>query len=123
TETLHAVTVLADRDALKQVLLILLDNARVHTPANATINVTTAIANQHIAITIQDTGSGISPNLLPHIFERFYRGDLSRSGGGAGLGLSIAIELIEAQGGTITVKSEMGQGSRFTIMLPQVPNP
>lgn len=122
-ETLHAVTVLADRDALKQVLLILLDNARVHTPANATINVTTAIAHQHIAITIQDTGSGISPSLLPHIFERFYRGDLSRSGGGAGLGLSIAKELIEAQGGTITVKSEIGQGSMFTIILPQAPNP
>lgn len=111
--------VLADRDALKQVLLILLDNARVHTSAHATISVTTAVTDHRVAIKIRDTGAGIAPNLLPHIFERFYRGDVSRSGGGTGLGLSIAKELIEAQDGSITVESQVGQGSVFTVTLPQ----
>jgi two-component system OmpR family sensor kinase len=116
-----ALAVLADRDALKQVLLILLDNARVHTPASAAIRVTTRVADARVAITIQDAGPGIAPNLLPHIFERFYRGDPSRSSGGAGLGLAIAKELIEAQGGTITAEGENGAGSAFTITLPQAP--
>ncbi|CAG0988104.1 two-component system, OmpR family, sensor kinase [Anaerolineae bacterium] len=111
--------VLGDRDALKQVLLILLDNARVHTPSSATINVTTQVADHRVAIQIRDTGRGIAPDLLPHIFERFYRGDVSRSGGGMGLGLSIAKELIEAQGGTVTVESQVGQGSVFTLTLAQ----
>jgi two-component system OmpR family sensor kinase len=118
-ETGGAVMVLADRDALKQVLLILLDNALVHTPTGATISVTTALSAPRVAIQIRDTGPGIAPNLLPHIFERFYRGDASRSGGGAGLGLSIAKELIEAQDGTIAVESQIGQGSVFTVTLPQ----
>ena len=109
----------ADRDALKQVLLILLDNAIVHTPTSASISVATAIADQRVAIKIRDTGPGIAPNLLPRIFERFYRGDVSRSGGGTGLGLSIAQELIEAQKGTLTVESQVGQGSVFTVTLPQ----
>lgn len=113
------ISVLADRDALKQVLLIVLDNARVHTPAHAAIRVATRLDAARATITIRDQGPGIAPNLLPHIFERFYRGDPSRSGGGAGLGLSIAKELIEAQGGTITVESEIGKGSAFTITLPQ----
>ena len=119
-ETLLDVQVWADRDALKQVLLILLDNARMHTPASAAIGVTTAPVDGRVAIKIHDTGTGIAPDLLPHIFERFYRGDISRSGGGAGLGLSIARELIEAQNGSITVESQVGRGSTFTVTLPQV---
>jgi len=112
-------TILGDRDALKQVLLILLDNALVHTPANVTIHVT-AVANEHdVTISIRDTGPGIAPDLLPHIFERFYRGDVSRSGGGTGLGLSIAKELVQAQNGTIAVESQVGQGTVFTVTLPQ----
>ncbi|MBI5300795.1 MAG: HAMP domain-containing protein [Chloroflexi bacterium] len=113
--------VLADRDVLKQVLLILLDNARVHTPASATIGIQVARVGDHIAINIRDTGPGIAPNLLPHIFERFYRGDVSRSGGGAGLGLSIAQELIHAQHGTLTVESHIGKGSVFTVTLQSAP--
>ncbi len=113
------VMVVADRDALKQVLLILLDNARVHTPTSAAIQVTTALADQRVAIKIRDTGPGIAPHLLPHIFERFYRGDVSRSGDGTGLGLSIAKELIQAQNGSIVVESQIGQGSEFTVTLPQ----
>jgi signal transduction histidine kinase len=111
--------ILGDRDALKQVLLILLDNAIVHTPPSAVISVTAAVADGRIAISIRDTGPGIAPNLLAHIFERFYRGDASRSGGGAGLGLSIAKELIQAQEGTLAVESQIGRGSVFTVTLPQ----
>ncbi len=109
---------LADRDALKQVLLILLDNARIHTPQHATITVTCSISDSRVAICIRDTGPGIAADLLPHIFERFFRGDVSRTGGGAGLGLSIAKELVHAQGGTLTVTSQVGQGSVFTVALP-----
>jgi signal transduction histidine kinase len=114
-------TVLGDRDALKQVLLILLDNAVAHTPPSAAISITTAIADQRVAISIRDTGPGIAPALLPHIFERFVRGSVSRSGGGTGLGLSIAKELVQAQDGTLTASSQVGQGSVFTVTLPQAP--
>jgi signal transduction histidine kinase len=112
-------SVLGDRDALKQVLLILLDNALAHTPPHATIAVTTALADRRVAIGVRDTGPGIAPELLPHIFERFYRGDASRSGGGTGLGLAIAKELTQAQDGALTVESQVGQGSVFTVTLPQ----
>jgi len=112
------VSVLGDRDALKQVLLILLDNALRHTPAHATISVTTACVDQHVTISVRDTGPGIPPDRLPHIFERFYRGDASRTGGGTGLGLAIAKELIQGQEGTLTVESNLGQGTIFTITLP-----
>lgn len=121
TEAVEDVDALADRDALKQVLLVLLDNARVHTPASAQIEVTARRDASRVALTIRDTGPGIAPAVLPHIFERFYRGDFSRSGGGAGLGLAIAKELIEAQGGTLTAASEIGRGSTFTITLPLAP--
>lgn len=115
---------LADSDALKQVLLILIDNALEHTPASAKVNMSTSTANQHVAINIHDTGPGIAPESLPHIFERFFRGDASRSGGGTGLGLSIAKELTEAQGGALTVESTVTQGSVFTVTLPlAVPTP
>ena len=114
------VTVQGDRDALKQVLLILLDNALVHTQPNATITTTVALSDGHVQISVQDTGPGIAPDILPHIFERFYRGNKSRSGTNAGLGLSIAQELTQAQNGTLTVTSQLGKGSVFTVTLPQV---
>ena len=68
---------------------------------------------------VRDSGPGIAPEALPHIFERFYRGQASRTGRGAGLGLSIAKELVEAQGGTITVESQAESGSVFTVTLPE----
>ncbi len=111
--------VLADRDAFKQVLLNLLDNGVKHTPPSAALDVTSAVVNGHVSIRIQDTGPGISPQILPHIFERFYRAQFSRSGPGTGLGLSIARELVEAQHGTLTVETKIGQGSVFTVTLPR----
>jgi signal transduction histidine kinase len=80
---------------------------------------TATVAEGQVAIRVRDTGAGIAPYVLPHIFERFYRGQVSRSGTSTGLGLSIAKELIEAQEGTITVESKIGQGSVFTVTLPQ----
>jgi len=117
--SLPDVQVLGDRDALKQVFLILLDNALMHTSAGATIEVTMTDADGHVTISVRDNGPGIAPDVLPHIFERFYRGQVSRSGKGTGLGLSIAKELVEAQDGTITVESQVGKGSVFMVTLPQ----
>lgn len=113
------VFVQGDHDALKQVLLILLDNALKFTPPSGRLTLTTALHENKVAITVQDTGIGISAQALPHIFERFYRGDTSRTGAGAGLGLAIAKTLVEGQHGSISVQSEPGQGSAFTIRLPR----
>ncbi|MGE5141702.1 MAG: sensor histidine kinase, partial [Rudaea sp.] len=112
-------TVEGDRDAIKQVLLILVDNALTHTPPNAAVSLSTSTDDGHVSVSIHDTGPGIPINFLPHIFERFARGDVSRSGPGAGLGLSIAKELVEAQSGVLTATSEVGAGSTFTMTLPR----
>ncbi len=117
-EAVPEVKVVGDQDAIKQVLLILLDNALKFTPAGGTITIGATQADRLAAIRIRDTGPGIAPEDLPHIFERFYRSDESRTGSGAGLGLAIAQELIEAQHGEITVESEFGKGSTFTVTLP-----
>jgi signal transduction histidine kinase len=111
-------SVLANPDALKQVLLILLDNARQHTPPGGRITLRAVPDGEQVAIAVADTGEGIPPEELPQIFERFYRADKARSGGGAGLGLAIARELVAAQKGAITVESAPGAGSVFTIRLP-----
>jgi two-component system sensor histidine kinase MtrB len=76
---------------------------------------------QTVAIDVHDHGAGIPPEALPHIFERFYRGQVSRSGPGAGLGLAIARELAQAQSGGLDVRSEEGRGATFTLTLPQAP--
>ena len=115
------VAVVGDPDALMQVLLILLDNALKFTPPNGAIRVTTTATAGHVAIAVQDTGPGISPEALPHIFERFYQGDTARAGTGTGLGLAIARALVEALHGTISVESEAGRGSTFIVTLPRAP--
>jgi signal transduction histidine kinase len=117
-EDAPAVSVLGDQDAIKQVLLILLDNALKFTPEGGTIAIGAAQTDRLGAIRLRDTGPGIAPETLPHIFERFYRSDESRTGSGAGLGLAIAKELIEAQHGQLAVESEIGKGSTFTMTLP-----
>lgn len=115
----EGLAVLGDRDALKQVLLILLDNGLKHTPPNAAITLSAAAEGDQVAISVRDGGPGIPAAVLPHIFERFYRADPSRTGVGAGLGLSIAHALAEAQHGSIGVTSQPGQGSTFTVRLPR----
>ena len=107
---------LADQDALKQVLLILLDNAIKHT--DGAIRVMLAECDHQVTISVQDGGPGMSPELCERVFDRFYRGDASRSTPGFGLGLSIARTLIEAQGGKLSVDSEVGRGSTFTVRIP-----
>jgi two-component system, OmpR family, sensor histidine kinase BaeS len=110
----------ADSDRITQVLLNLLDNARRHTPSGGTITVGAVAKGTMLYIWIRDTGSGIASSDLPHIFERFYRVDKSRTGttGGTGLGLSIVKAIITAHGGTISAESTPGQGTRITFTLP-----
>jgi signal transduction histidine kinase len=116
-EVPEGTTVLGDLDTLKQVLLILVDNALEHTPADVAVELAAASADGQVAISVHDTGPGIEAEALPHIFEWFYRGQVSRSGAGVGLGLAIARELVEAQGGTIAVESRPGEGSTFVVRL------
>lgn len=118
---LEDVEVIAERDMLKQVMLILTDNAIKYTPVGGQIILATTIENGHVALSVRDTGMGIPPATLPHIFKRFYRTDSARTGDGAGLGLSIAKSLVEAYQGAIAVDSEVGKGSVFTVTLPRAP--
>jgi signal transduction histidine kinase len=111
---------LGDEDALRQILLALLDNALKHTSSEAAITLSGKVDDERVTISVQDNGPGIAPERLPHVFDRFYRGDDARTGDSTGLGLAIAQELTEAQNGTITVESEVGQGSVFTLMFPKV---
>ncbi|MBZ0297110.1 MAG: HAMP domain-containing protein [Anaerolineae bacterium] len=111
-------TAVAERDLLKQVLLILLDNAFKFTPAQGTIKLSAEQQAAHTLIRVQDSGIGIAQQDLPRIFQRFYRSDQARNGSGYGLGLPIAKALIEKQGGQLIVESSTGQGSVFTIILP-----
>ncbi len=116
----EAVSVIeGDADRLAQVLRNLLSNALRHTPAGGRVALRVARSGERIQVQVADTGSGIPPEDLPHVFERFYRGDKSRSrrGGGAGLGLAIARQLVAAHGGQIAVSSLAGQGTTFTITL------
>lgn len=110
-------TVMGDGDALRQVLLVLLDNALKHTPPESTITLATHLNDGHVSVQVSDDGPGISRAHLPHLFDRFYRGDAARSSPGAGLGLAIADELTKAQNGLITVESQVGRGSTFTLTL------
>ena len=110
-----------DRARLVQVVQNLIRNAIRHTPEGGIVLVTARPERDRVIVSVQDTGVGIPPEDLPFIFDRFYRGERSRnrSHGGAGLGLAIAKRMIEQMGGTITVESEIGEGSMFTITLPR----
>jgi histidine kinase len=110
----------ADSDRLKQVLLNLLTNALCHTPPGGTVRLVGRAGEEGVTVAVADTGAGIAPEHLPHIFTRFYRVDKSRSrtGGGTGIGLTIARHLLEAHGGTISVTSTPGVGSTFVLHLP-----
>jgi signal transduction histidine kinase len=112
--------VLADSDRITQVLLNLLDNARRHTPSGGTITIGAKPQGNRLLIWVNDTGVGIDPADLPHIFERFYRADRARTGsaGSSGLGLSIVKATITAHGGNIWAESTPGKGTCILFTLP-----
>jgi len=112
-----------DRDRLKQVVLNLVSNALDHTPNGGKVTLSLRCVEDWACLSIEDTGSGIPENELPHIFERFYRVDRSRqrkASGGVGLGLSIANWIVINHGGRIEVSSQPGEGSVFSIWLPRI---
>jgi signal transduction histidine kinase len=99
----------------------LLENAVRYSPEFSVVEITVTRSDTGLArVAFEDHGAGIAPSDLPHVFERFYRGDPSRTRatGGFGLGLAIAKALVEAYGGTITAESAPGKGTRMTVELP-----
>ena len=115
TDLPESLTFKSDRKKMQRIVMNLLENAIKYTPANGTVAVSAAAQNGEIRIDFEDTGIGISENDLPHIFERFYRCDRSRSQGGVGLGLSLVKAYTESLNGTIQVESTLNQGSRFAL--------
>ncbi|MGZ3583661.1 MAG: ATP-binding protein [Ktedonobacterales bacterium] len=116
----------ADADYLRQVVLNLLDNAFKYTPEPGTVTLVARSGDvTHVILEVRDTGIGIPPDALPHVFERFYRADPARArtpqrAGGAGLGLSIAKGLVEAQGGQIEIASKPNVGTTVTLRFPTI---
>ena len=96
----------------------LIHNAIKFTSAGGSITIASRRNDNSVTIEITDTGVGISRRDLPHVFERFYKADRARSGGGTGMGLAIAKHVIEAHGGSIRVQSKEGRGSTFSFDLP-----
>lgn len=112
-------TVWADKFMFEQIVLNLIDNAICYAPGG-TITLTSARTQKGIELCLSDTGKGISEEDLPYLFERFYRADKSRNreSGGTGLGLSIVKNLVQAHGGIISVESEAGKGTKFSLKFP-----
>jgi signal transduction histidine kinase len=112
--------VTADPDRIEQAIENLVANALRHTPPGGTIPLSAKQADGNAILSVADTGSGIAPEHLPHVFERFYKVDASRAAEstGSGLGLSITKAIVERHGGVIRVTSDPGR-TTFTILLPQ----
>jgi signal transduction histidine kinase len=110
----------ADPGRVRQLLLILIDNALRHTPEGGEVSVDVARRNGRARVVVADSGEGIPAADLPHIFERFYRADKARNSenGGSGLGLAIAKWIVDAHKGEIAVKSTEGQGTEVAVSLP-----
>jgi signal transduction histidine kinase len=113
-------TIVADPARLGQILGNLLSNALRYTPTGGQITITVNCLDEALKLTVHDSGSGISEESLPHVFERFYRGDRSRSRseGGSGLGLAIARQLAQAHGGDLSASNHPQGGAMFTLSLP-----
>ena len=114
-------SLMGDKELLKVALINILNNAVKYTPQNGKVTLSLFNQNGHIIFDVADTGCGISPEDIPHIFDKTYRSNdpLVKVVSGSGLGLAITQEIIELHGGEIEVHSEYGQGTRFTIKLPQ----
>jgi heavy metal sensor kinase len=119
-DTREPVLVLGDEVRLIQVILNLLQNALTYTNAGGKVSLIVKAGDKNALLTVRDTGIGIAPEHLEHIFERFYRADAARSraDGGSGLGLAIVDWIVRAHKGTISVESQVGEGTTFTISLP-----
>jgi signal transduction histidine kinase len=120
---IEPVRVRGDEESMRRVILILLDNALKYTQSSGEADAGRVIISLErtggqAVLRVRDTGIGIDPSDLPHIFERFYRADRARSRRGTGLGLSIAQTLVEQLGGRITAESTPGKGSTFSVWLP-----
>jgi signal transduction histidine kinase len=117
--------VVGDPDLLGRLVDNLLDNAIRHTPPGGTVAVTLERAGGKAAVAVCDTGEGIPPEDLPHVFDRFYRVDRARARatGGTGLGLAIAQQIAQLHGGELRVDSHERQGTVFTLELPLAPAP
>jgi signal transduction histidine kinase len=113
------VSLTGDSYGLQRMVINLLENAIKYTPAGGRVTVSSNIVENIIRIVFQDTGIGISEKDLPHIFERLYRCDRSRSQHGFGLGLSLALAVARSHYGDITVASQLGKGSTFTVIFPR----
>lgn len=113
--------VMGSADALRQLLLILLENAVKYSPPSAEVCLECCLEDDLVAISVRDRGAGISTDELPHVFERFYRGDRARSSSGTGLGLAIAKWIVDEHRGRIEVQSAPGHGTTVTVTLPRHP--
>ena len=119
-DTNRDAVVRGDGDALRRMVQNLVENALAYTPPGGEICVSTTSAGGKCRLCVADTGVGIAPEDLPHVFDRFFRGDKSRANtGGSGLGLSIVQSIVQAHGGRIEAESELGRGSRFVVTLPE----
>ncbi len=108
-----------NREALRRLFIVLLDNALKHSRAGGEVILTVASANGEVAASVEDFGEGIGEADLPHIFQRFYQADRSRSAGGHGLGLSLAQSIAKAHGVEIVARSTPGKGSMFRVVFPE----
>jgi heavy metal sensor kinase len=118
-ETQPGVVVHADEARLMQLLVNLVENGILHTPAGGQVSISAVASDRATALlSVRDTGVGIAPEHLSHLFERFYRADPARSAGGLGLGLAISRSIAEAHGGSIEVHSRPREGSTFNVRLP-----
>jgi signal transduction histidine kinase len=114
----HEVRVLGEGTELRRLFLILVDNAIKYTEPGS-IHLTLSAEGEHLNVTVSDTGIGIEKVALPRVFDRFWRADKARSRpeGGASLRLSLASQVVQKHGGSISVESEIGRGSTFTVQL------
>ena len=117
---LEPATIRGDKSMLKQLLRILADNATKYTPPGGRITLSQRNDGTHAILSVTDTGNGISAEELPRIFDRFYRSDEARKSqaSGHGLGLSIARIIVVAHGGRMKVRSKLGSGTTFSVLLP-----